>query len=111
MLDSGYTANLKFRWAFQSAFQSLRNFSKFHGEGSSILCGAVCESRTGQRGKYSEPSEGSPRSKMGRIPPTNSSRGRLKRPNVDGVWHSLPSLLFCKELKGLSLGGGGRQKN
>src|SRR6266446_2163508 len=30
MLDSGYPANLEFRWTFQSASQFLRNFGKFH---------------------------------------------------------------------------------
>src|SRR5467141_3144581 len=53
MLDSGYPANLDFGRAFQSASQFLRNIRKFHGKGSSILCWAVCESGTGQRGKYS----------------------------------------------------------
>src|SRR5258708_24124753 len=53
MLDSGYPANLEFGRAFQSTSQFLRNLRKFHGKGSSILCRAVCESRTGQRGKYS----------------------------------------------------------
>src|SRR2546429_9769152 len=55
MLDSCHAANLEFRGTFQSASQFLRNFRKFHGEGSSVLCGAVCESRTGQRRKYSRP--------------------------------------------------------
>src|SRR5467141_2170361 len=55
MLDSCHTANLEFRGTFQSASQFLRNFRKFHGEDSSVLCGAVCESRTGQRRKYSRP--------------------------------------------------------
>src|SRR6266513_1862000 len=53
MLDSCHTANLEIRETFQSASQFLRNFSEFHGEDSSVLCGAVCESRTGQRRKYS----------------------------------------------------------
>src|SRR5439155_13950252 len=55
ILDAGHAANLELRRALQSASQFLRDFSKFHGKGSSILCEAVCESRTGQRGKYSRP--------------------------------------------------------
>src|SRR5260370_2547674 len=53
ILHSSHPANLEFRRAFQAASQFLRDFSKFHGECSSVVCEAVCESRTGQRGKYS----------------------------------------------------------
>src|SRR5437016_5067345 len=58
MLDPGHAVNLKVRRALQSASQFLRNFSKFHEGAPQFFLGplwAACESRTGQRGKYSRP--------------------------------------------------------
>src|SRR6266478_732736 len=38
VLNPSHSANVEFRRALQSASQFLRNFSKFHGKGSSIYC-------------------------------------------------------------------------
>src|SRR5712691_8796483 len=56
VIDSGYPANLDFRQAFQSASQFLRNIREFHGGVPRFFPGAICESPTGQTGKYSRPS-------------------------------------------------------
>src|SRR5437667_12443308 len=53
MLDARDSVNLDFRRAFQAATQFLRDIGKSHGKAPELFGEADCESRTGQRGKYS----------------------------------------------------------